>query len=200
MMLPTHAVIGLAIAAPLLFLSPDIAPAALTGALIGSLVPDLDLYAGHRRTLHYPTIYTLLALPLALIAAVVPTTASVGVASIVVGAAVHCHADRLGGGLELRPWEGTSERAVYDHVRGRWRRPKRWVRYDGAPEDLSLLVALAVPLLVVLEGPFRAVVAIALVVGAVYAGLRRRLAALAPVVFGYVPERLEGYVPERYRT
>ncbi|WP_440764816.1 metal-dependent hydrolase [Natronorubrum sp. DTA7] len=200
MMLPTHAVIGLAVATPLLVLSPDLAPAALTGVLAGSLVPDLDLYAGHRRTLHYPTIYTLLALPLALVAVIVPTTVSVGVASVVVGAAIHCHADRFGGGLELRPWEGTSERAVYDHVRGRWRRPKRWVRYDGAPEDLLVLVSLAVPLLVVLEGPFRAAVAVALAIGAVYVGLRRRLATLAPTVFGYVPKRLEGYVPDRYRT
>ncbi|WP_121744479.1 metal-dependent hydrolase [Natronorubrum halophilum] len=200
MMLPTHAVIGLAIAAPLVGYYPDLAPVALAGALAGSLVPDLDLYAGHRRTLHWPTGYALVTLPSVTLVVAVPTTVSVGVASAVVGAAVHCQLDRFGGGLELRPWEGTSDRAVYDHVRGRWRRPMRWVRYDGSPEDLALLVSIGVPLLVVLEGPFRAVVAAALVVGAVYAGLRQRLATIAPDVFGYVPDRLEGYVPKRYRT
>ncbi|MFA9427204.1 metal-dependent hydrolase [Natronorubrum sp. A-ect3] len=200
MMLPTHAVIGLAVAAPLVVFYPDLAPAALTGILVGSLGPDLDLYAGHRRTLHYPTGYALLALPLAAVAVVVPTTMTVGVTAAIVGAAIHCQLDRFGGGLELRPWEGTSDRAVYDHVRGRWRRPKRWVRYDGSPEDLMLLLSIGLPLLVVLEGPFRAVVAVALVVGVVYVGLRRRLATVAPVVFGHVPDRLEEYVPERYRT
>ena len=63
-----------------------------------------------------------------------------------------------------------------------------------------MLVTLGVPLLVVLEGPFRIAVAVALVGGGVYAGLRRRLATLAPVVFGGVPDSLEQYVPERYRT
>ncbi len=199
-MLPTHAVIGLAIAAPLVVLRPEIAPVALAGALVGSILPDLDLYAGHRRTLHYPTGFALVALPAVGLAVAVSTTVTVGIAAIVAGAAVHCRLDRYGGGLELRPWEGTSDRAVYDHVRGRWRRPKRWIRYDGAAEDLLLLVSLGVPLLVALDDPFRIVVAVALAVGVVYAGLRRRLATLAPVVFGYTPDRLERHVPERYRS
>lgn len=200
MMLPTHAVVGLVLAAPLVAFRPELAPVALTGALVGSIVPDLDLYAGHRRTLHYPTGYALVALLSLVIAVLVPTPAIVGTAFFALGAAVHCHLDRFGGGLELRPWEETSDRAVYDHVRGRWRRPKRWVRYDGSPADVLLLASLGLPLVVVLEGPFRAVVAVALVVGGVYAGLRRQLATIAPVVFGYTPNWLERYVPERYRT
>jgi hypothetical protein len=107
--------------------------------------------------------------------------------------------DRYGGGLELRPWEGTSERAVYDHVRGRWRRPKRRVAYDGAPSDLLLTALAGVPHLVFVGSPFRWIAAAALAVGATYALLRRRLAALAPTVFGAVPGPIAGYVPERYR-
>ena len=199
-MLPTHAVVGLALAAPLSYLAPDLAPVALAAALAGSVFPDLDMYAGHRRTLHYPTVYTLAALPALVAAALAPHTTVVAIAAFLVGAAVHCRMDRYGGGLELRPWEEASERAVYDHVRGRWRRPKRWIRYDGSPGDLLVLVALAVPLLVVLEGPFRGVVVAVLAVGVVYVGLRRRLASLAPVVFGFVPDGLRQHVPERYRA
>lgn len=199
MMLPTHAVVGLALVAPLSYLAPEAAPAALTGALIGSVFPDLDLYAGHRRTLHYPTVYTLAALPAAAVAALAPAWPSVVLAGFLVGAAVHCRMDRYGGGLELRPWEGTSDRAVYDHVRARWRRPKRWIRYDGSPRDLLVLLALAVPLLAVLDGPHRLVVVAAVVVGTTYVALRRRLASIAPVVFGYVPDRLLRYVPDRYQ-
>nr|WP_218818939.1 metal-dependent hydrolase [Halorubrum vacuolatum] len=198
-MLPTHAVVGLALAAPLLVLAPDLSTAALTGALLGSVFPDLDLYAGHRRTLHYPVIYTALAVPAAVAAFVIASPLVVGIAAFLVGAAVHCRMDRYGGGLELRPWEGTSEKAVYDHVRGRWRRPKRWIEYDGSPGDLLLLASLGVPLLFVLEGPFRLVVVVCLAVGTIYVVLRRRLAAIAPTVFAYVPDRLARYVPERYR-
>ncbi|MFD1567291.1 metal-dependent hydrolase [Halolamina litorea] len=199
MMLPTHAIAGLAVAAPLLVLAPEQAPAALTGALIGGVLPDLDLYAGHRRSLHYPTGYALAAVPAVGGAWLLGTPIAVGLAFLLVAAALHCRMDRYGGGLELRPWMGTSERAVYDHVRGRWRRPKRWVRYDGAPEDVLLLGTLAVPLAAVLPKPFHWVAAAALLIGGTYSLLRRRLASLAPTVFENVPEPAAAYVPDRYQ-
>jgi len=195
MMLPTHAMVGLALATPVSLLAPEVAPAALTGSLAGSVAPDLDLYAGHRRTLHYPTLYALVAFPALVAAVLVPAATSAAVAAFFVAATVHCRMDRYGGGLELRPWEATSDRAVYDHVRARWRRPKRWIQYDGSPGDLAALSALWV----VLDGPFQLVAGLALAVGGVYALLRRRLASLAPVVVGYAPRRLRRYVPDRYR-
>jgi len=198
-MLPTHALTGLAIAAPLVALAPEFAPVALAGALAGSVLPDLDLYAGHRRTLHYPVGYGLAAVAVGLLALALATPALVAAAFLFAGAALHCQMDRYGGGLELRPWENRSDRAVYDHVRGRWRRPKRWVRYDGAPEDVAFAVGLGAPLLVLLDGPFRWVAVAALTVGVAYGVLRRRLADAAPVVAGYVPASVEHHVPERYR-
>jgi hypothetical protein len=199
MMLPTHALTGLAIAAPLVALAPEFAPVALAGALAGSVLPDLDLYVGHRRTLHYPVGYGLAAVATGLLAFVLATPALVAAAFLFAGAALHCQMDRYGGGLELRPWENGSDRAVYDHVRGRWRRPKRWVRYDGAPEDVLLAVGLGAPLLVALDGPFRWATAVALAIGVTYGLLRRRLAALAPIVAGHVPASVEHHVPDRYR-
>ncbi len=199
MMLPTHAVVGLAIAAPMLVVAPELAPAALTGGLIGGVLPDLDLYAGHRKTLHYPTGYLLAAVPAAGWAVVARSSISVGLAFVLLAAAAHCRMDRYGGGLELEPWEATSDRGVYDHVKGQWRRPKRWIPYDGSPHDLVLLAAISVPLLVVLPDVFRVAVGVALLIGVIYTVLRRRLAAIATVVFGLVPEPLDQYVPERYR-
>ena len=182
-MLPTHALAGVAIATPLALSTPELAPAALGGGLVGGVLTDLDMYAGHRRSLHFPTLYLVLAVPATLAAA-----------------ALHCRMDVYGGGLELRPWEGTSERAVYDHVRGEWRSPRRLVAYDGSPGDLALSVAVGLPLLVVLEGVFAAVVAVGLVVAVAYAVLRRPLANLAPAVFELVPDRFAAYVPERYQS
>lgn len=198
MMLPTHAVVGLALAAPLLVVAPDHGTLVLGSALAGSVFPDLDLYAGHRRTRHFPTGYALAAIPALVAAGVVQSPALLALAIALLGAALHCRMDRYGGGLELRPWEATSDRAVYDHIRRRWRRPKRWVRYDGAPEDVALLLLVGTPLLVVLEGPFLWIVGSALLIGGSYGLLRRRLAGLAPRLVETVPEPLHARVPERY--
>ncbi|MDS0260974.1 metal-dependent hydrolase [Haloarcula sp. S1CR25-12] len=187
MMLPTHAVVGLALATPLALLAPEFATAALTGGFVGGVLPDLDLYAGHRRSLHYPTGYTLAAIFVGLGALLLQTQLLVALAFLLVGAAAHCRMDRYGGGLELRPWEETSERAVYDHVRGRWRTPKRWIRYDGSPQDIVLLVVVSTPVAAVLNGPFQWVVLVALLVGGTYGLLRQRLAELAPTIFEQVP-------------
>lgn len=199
MMLPTHVVVGLAVAAPLVHVAPELAPAALLGVLVGSVLPDLDLYAGHRRTLHFPTGFTVAAAIAGVAAIVWPVPPLVAAAFLALGAAVHCRMDRYGAGLELQPWNNTSDRAVYDHVRGRWRTPKRWIRYDGAPEDLTLAAVVGLVPLSLLGGGFRWLVVAALVVAVVYAVLRRRLAAVAPVAFGRLPARIDGYVPDRYR-
>ena len=198
MMLPTHALVGMALSLPVALSVPEFAPAALLGGFVGGVVPDLDLYAGHRRTLHFPTLYPLAAVPVSLLALARPGAATVAAAFVVLGAAAHCRMDIYGGGLELRPWEGTSERAVYDHVAREWRRPRRIVRYDGSRGDLAVSAAVGVPLLALVEWPLVALVAAALAVGTVYVFLRRRLASLAPTVFGAVPAPLDRYVPERY--
>ena len=199
MMLPTHALVGMALALPVALWAPEFAPVALLAGLLGGVFPDLDLYAGHRRTLHYPTLYSIAVVPAVVVALVMPSAMTVGLAVGLAGAAAHCRMDVYGSGLELRPWEGNSDRAVYDHVRGEWLRPRRLVSYDGSPTDLTLSAIVAVPLFVLVPDPFHVVVAAAVTVGVVYTLLRRYLAELAPTVFAYVPGPLSGYVPERYR-
>ncbi len=199
MMLPTHALVGLALATPLALVSPELGFAALVGALAGSVFPDLDMYAGHRRTLHFPTLYPIGAAVAVVAAVAVPIAVTVAAAAALVAAAVHCRMDVYGGGLELRPWEGNSEKAVYDHVSGRWIAPKRWIGYDGSPGDLAFSVALAVPLYVALDGMFTAVIVAALVVATAYTLLRRRLPDLAPLVVGSIPMPVRRRIPARYR-
>jgi hypothetical protein len=87
---------------------------------------------------------------------------------------------------------------VYDHARGEWRAPKRWIRYDGSPRDVLLMALLGIPLAAVLAPPVRWLVVATLLVGVAYGLLRRRLAAIAPAVFGAVPELLAHRVPDRY--
>ena len=207
MMATTHALFGVALAAATVRVAPDVGlvtpelvPVALVAAVAGSVFPDLDLYAGHRRTLHYPVYYAVLAVPATALAVALPGAWTLALALFVVGAAAHSLMDAFGGGLELKPWQATSERAVYDHYRGRWIRPRRWVRYDGAPEDVLVAAALAAPAFVTFDAPVQTFVAAVLLVSAGYALLRKRLASLAERFASAVPADLHPYLPERFRV
>ncbi len=172
----THAAVGLTVASTLLWLAPELATPAALAAVAGGLFPDLDLFVGdHRRTLHYPLYYWLVATPALGIAAVFSGPASVAPAFFLLSAALHSSVDVLGAGHELRPWERTSDRAVYLHATGRWLRARRVVRYDGAPEDLLLTAVFSLPGLVWFDGVVRAVTAAGLALALGYALVRKRL-------------------------
>lgn len=198
MMATTHALAGLALGAVALTVAPEQAPAVLAAGLLGGAFPDLDLYAGHRKTLHFPTYYPLAAVPAAGVATVIGHPVSMAAAVFLAAAALHSAMDAFGGGLELRPWEGTSDRAVFDHWRGAWVPPRRWVRYDGAPEDLALAGVVGLPLLATLEGPWPALVAVLLGVSAGYVLLRKPLVRVAEALVLLLPMRALRYVPERF--
>ena len=203
MMLPTHALAGMALALPVAFVAPEFAPVALAAGFAGGILPDLDMYAGHRKTLHYPVYFSVFAVAALALALAVPTAETVALAFLLSGAAVHSVTDIFGGGLELRPWEGTADRGVYDHYRGQWLAPRRWVGYDGSPGDLLLSGVLAVPLLVTVDGAFRLAVLGGLAVAVVYTAVRRVLPTLAERLvdeFGAVlPAVVLAQLPTRYQ-
>ncbi|NHN61176.1 metal-dependent hydrolase [Halorussus sp. JP-T4] len=173
-MATTHALFGMALGAVALVVAPEYATVAVAAGGIGGLFPDLDLAGDHRKDLHFPVCYSLAAVAALALAAVAPTAVTVAVAVFLASAALHSAGDALGGGLELRPWEATSEEAVYDHFNGRWIAPRRWIRYDGAPEDLLAAAAFAAPGVLYAEPLQQAVLAL-LGVSTVYALLRKRL-------------------------
>jgi hypothetical protein len=199
MMATTHALFGVVLATATMAVAPEFAPVALAAGLVGGVFPDLDLYAGHRRTLHYPVYYSLAAVAAVGLAVAVPLTETVGLAVFLAGAAAHSLMDAFGGGLELKPWQARSDRAVYDHYRGRWVPPRRWIRYDGAPEDLLVAAAFGAPAFVVFDAPVRTFVAAVLLVSAGYALLRKRLASLVERLVPRVPPRVRSRLPERFR-
>lgn len=203
MMLPTHALGGMALGLVAAAIVPEFAGIAVVAGLLGGIFPDFDLYAGHRKTLHYPVYYSALTVGALVVAAAALGPLTVGAVLFLLGAAVHSVADAFGGGLELRPWEASSDRAVYDHYRRRWIKPRRWVSYDGSPGDLLLSITLAVPLLLALDGELRGIVVGSLVVGMSYAAVRRFLPTAADLLIGgilipHLPVRLVERIPERY--
>lgn len=197
-MATTHALFGALLGGVLVPVAPELAPVAFAAGAAGGVAPDLDLYAGHRRTLHFPVYYGVaaaLALPVALL---VPGPATVAAVVFLAAAALHSAMDALGGGLELRPWEATSDDAVYSHFHGRWLAARRWVRYDGAPEDAALAAAAALPVFAV-YGDFTTPLvggAVALSVG--YAAVRRRLVDLGEWLVARAPDPVLARVPERF--
>jgi len=199
MMATTHALWGMLLALPVLAVAPEFAPAAFGAGLVGGLLPDLDLSAGHRKTFHYPVYASLAAVPAIGFAIAAPSTPTVALAVGLAAVALHAVADAAGGGLELRPWQASSERAVYSHYHGRWISPRRWVRYDGAPEDLALAGLAAAPLIVAGDSSLSSVAIALLALSTVYVLLRKSLAALAAYLAGLLPASVSPYVPERYR-
>ena len=198
MMATTHALAGVALAVVVSLFAPEAGTVPLVAAALGGTFPDFDLYAGHRRTLHFPVYYSALAAPAALVAAAAPSTATLSVALFLAAAALHSVSDMFGGGLELKPWLGTSDRAVYDHYHGRWLAPKRWIRYDGAPEDFLVGFALGVPAYVILDGPMALAVGAAVAVSGVYALFRKPMVAVTELLVSALPPSVHSRLPERF--
>jgi hypothetical protein len=176
MMGTTHAAMGVTLAAPLVALAPEFAPVAALAGMAGGVFPDLDLLSGqHRRTLHFPVYYSASAVVVGTVAVLAPGPATVAATFFLLSAAVHCVTDTAGGGLELRPWDATDDRGVYVHPAGKWIRPRRWVRYDGAPEDLLLAAVFSIPGLLMFDGIVQALTVVGLVVSVVYVAVRKYL-------------------------
>jgi len=97
--------------------------------------------------------------------------------------AAHCVMDVAGGGAETRPWEATSERGVYNHRTNCWIRPRRWVRYAGAPEDLLLALLASLVPLIASDGWLRQALLGVLLCSALFAAVRRRLSPLVERLF-----------------
>jgi len=179
MMAPTHVLAGVATASALAATAPEYATLGALAAAAGGVAPDLDALAGtHRRTLHFPIYGSVAAVAALAVAAPSPAPVTVALACFLGGTALHAAMDALEGGREIRPWDRTTDRAVYSHFHGRWLRARRLIRYDGAPEDLLLAALLAVPGLALFEGPVRWLCVACLVIAVPYALLRRRVPAL----------------------
>jgi hypothetical protein len=182
MMSTTHGAMGALLAAPVLWNAPELAPAAALAGYAGGLFPDVDVVAVHRRTLHYPGYYWLLAAPGVALAALRPAPATVAGAAFLLSAALHSVTDVFGGGPGVEPWAEEDDRGVYLHSRRRWLRARGTVRYDGAPEDLALATALTLPGLAAFDGTVRWLLLAGLAASALYTVFRKRLVALERVI------------------
>ncbi|WP_053946973.1 hypothetical protein [Halolamina sediminis] len=196
MMATTHALAGLLLSVPVALVAPEFAVVAAVAGFAGGVFPDLDMPGEHRRTLHFPVYYTLAAAAVGVAALLLPSVWTVGAALFLAAAAAHSLTDALGGDLELRPWEQRGDRAVYSHYHRQWWRPRRWVRYDGAPEDAIATVGLGLLVLLAYDGVFDAIVAGTVAVGLVYAVLRRRIVDWGEHAVDALPDEAVDRMPD----
>lgn len=176
MMSPTHVAAGLVLASAVAIHEPAFGVAAAVGGVVGGALPDVDLFVGeHRKSLHYPVYAWPPAAAAVAVALLAPSPMAWAVVVGVAAFALHSASDVLGAGEELRPWERTNPYAVYCHACGRWLRARYVFRYDGAPEDLVATAGLAVPAILVFEGSIQWIAGGVVVVGAVYALVRKRV-------------------------
>ncbi|WP_394338883.1 metal-dependent hydrolase [Halorubrum sp. Atlit-26R] len=176
-MVTTHAAVGVALATVLLPIGPEFTTTAAVAGLLGGAFPDLDVLFEHRKTLHFPVYYWVATVPTGLLALVSPSTATVAVLFFLLAAAVHSVMDVFGGPRDWRPWEHTSNRAVYLHYRRRWLVPRSGIRYDGAPEDLLVAAVCSLPGLVLFDGTLQTVTIVGLGISLVYTVFRKQIPA-----------------------
>ncbi len=144
MMVTTHALVGLFVALPVAILVPEHGPTALAAGALGGIVPDLDVFAEHRRTLHQPVYGFAAAAGALAVAVVAPTALTLGLFAFLLTAALHCVGDVVSCGLGA---VAVGQPAVRSGgLRPRPRNvgsPRRWIPYDGSPADLGFAAVIS---------------------------------------------------------
>ena len=171
-MIFTHVLLGGLLGTGIGLLYPDLMVFAVGAGFIGGAAPDLDMIFTHRRTLHYPILWSVASVPLGIVAFIWPGPGTMGAFSFLLAAATHSLTDILGGGKEMRPWLETDDRAVFNHVAGRWIAPRR-IFYDGSGTDLVLSMVLALLLYRILPSRYGVLIIGLGALAVVYTILRR---------------------------
>ncbi len=139
MMVSTHVLVGGLVGYTAAIVSSSDPTVLILAGCIGGLLPELDfLFGHHRKTLHYPFVYTLGAVVAGTVFLAAGITGALLIGVFLLAAAIHSVMD-IFAGAELRSWDQQEwqETAVYDHLRGTWIAPRRWA-YGGSRRDLLL--------------------------------------------------------------
>jgi hypothetical protein len=87
---------------------------------------------------------------------------------------------------------------VFSHYHDSWIAPRRFVRYDGAPEDLLVASVLAVPAYVTFGSPVEELILGALALSAVYTLLRKPMVWAGEWLVEWLPPDVVGRIPDRF--
>jgi hypothetical protein len=194
MMIFTHILVGILVSIAVADFSTLPIEYAVAVGGTGGLFPDIDMLFIHRKTLHYPVVFSILAPATATI--YVLTTNGIAFYTMIfaTAAAAHSLMDTLGGGKEMRPWRETDQRAVYNHVQQEWVEPLR-VFYDGSIPDLSIAIVSGVAIWHLLPSEYTLMVALLILLSIIYTLVRR-------VITKWIPEEyptFSSYIQDKVR-
>lgn len=188
-MLPSHLAIGLLLCSPFYIYAPtELQSLVLLTIIIGSTSPDLDMLIGqHRQTTHYPEISTIVALGCTVL---IPADQIFYLpATFTTAFALHAWIDIFGGGLEDKPWEKTSTRAVYRHLSDKWEVPRHYTGHDGSIRDLiATLLATAILYTLLTDSWVITLLLSNLTIAVIYTIVRKRLPALRDKILAKYPQ------------
>lgn len=143
-MTPNHGTAGLLLSLTVTKWYPELAGIVALSALLGGVLPDIDIKLEHRKTLHYPAYYGIVTVIFLGLAAISNSIVVVVGLYFFGAAALHCYADYFVG-IEKPSDETNADGVLYLHPREKWIGPKEIIRYAGSPGDLLVGILLAVP-------------------------------------------------------
>jgi large-conductance mechanosensitive channel len=176
MMVFTHVLIGALFGLVIGQFVPDYTTILICTGMSGGLIPDLDMFLAHRKTLHSPVYVPVLSIGAGCLVVHSPSLLTIGLVTFLGAAGLHSCMDVFSGGRELRPWEEVDDRAVFNHYEGRWI-PARRLVYSGSLADFGMSLLAFGVVVVHAEGVVVTIAFSTLVLSALYTLFQRRIAA-----------------------
>jgi len=147
MMLPTHILAGGTIGLVLSVLAPEMQSSMIITGMLAGILPDLDMFFEHRKTLHRPLQFSLTAITLFGVYLALNNALLLALSAVFASAGLHTVSEILGQGKTMNPDLKKDDRCVYNHINGSWINPVRLIKV-GSFRDLTLSAIFSAPLLI----------------------------------------------------
>lgn len=186
MIFPTHVLVGGFVGAVIsAFVAVNPLPIVFMG-MVAALLPNLDLFMEHRKTLHRPFQYAVVSIVLLGLVAFRPHPGVVALATVFTSLALHSWLKSLTEGQGLREDAMDAERAVYDHIRDQWMSARELTPMGGIPD---VVIGLSAGFLAITFAPESAVLIVpVMAVSVVFAATRKRIVTRIPDRFTTLSE------------
>jgi hypothetical protein len=170
MMLPTHVMASIVL---FLLVSPNfVSPSVLPFFIVGALLPDLDIKLIHRRSLHFPFIYPIIAV-------IMYFSSFYHLSALFISASLHCVMEIAGN--DAGEFVEREKGALYNHLTREWISGFCWIKEDGGFRDLLVLSILSgISLIISSSLVIGLITALSVISGLTYYTIRDRVEEIFP--------------------
>lgn len=164
MMLPTHILAGGSLGLLLSFTAPEMRFTLIIAGMLAAVLPDLDMFFEHRKTLHRPIEFFLMLIVVSSIFMITGSPLFL-ILSVILGSVnLHVAYEIFGNGKTMNTELKHDDRCVYDHWNGEWIKPLMIIT-TGSSKDLALAVVSSLPLLLYQKGSVLTITLVVLSLG-----------------------------------